>query len=214
MNYQRIHDEIISRALSRQKNENTYYESHHITPRCEGGDNFGPLVNLTFKEHRLIHYLRYKITNVNGNIYAYNCMKHGEDFRRSNAVYAAKMSHKKFKESDPEGYYNRQYRAGKSGGDKCARELIGFHSLPEEIMREHRMKGTNVLMEKKLGIFDPTFIEKHRLSLFKKVSTPIGVFDQMQEAADANGCCPASVTYRVKQESPKFTEWFYIQGEI
>lgn len=214
MNYQKLHDEIISRALTRQKEQNIYYENHHITPRCEGGDQFGPLVSLTFKEHRLIHYLRYKITKISGNIYAYNCMKYGEDQRRKNAVFAAKRSHQKHKERDPEGYAKKQGKVGKVGGEKCAREKIGFYSLSEEEMKVHRAKGAKVSIERKSGIFDPNFIEQQRLKLFKKVQTPIGVFDQMTEAADATGCCPASVTYRVNQKSARFSQWFYIQGEI
>lgn len=214
MNYQKFHDEIISRALSRQKEQNVYYENHHLTPICEDGDKFGPLVSLTFKEHRLIHYLRYKITKVSGNMYAYNCMKCGEDQRRKNAVFAAKRSHQLHKERDPVGYAKKQGNVGKLGGDRCAREKIGFHQLPEEAMKVHRAKGTKTLIERKLGIFDPNFIEQHRLKLFKKVQTPIGVYDQMKEAADANGCCSASVTYRVNQKSARFAQWFYIQGEF
>ena len=41
MNYHRIHDQIIERAKSenRQKGGDVYYEQHHIIPRCMGGNN-------------------------------------------------------------------------------------------------------------------------------------------------------------------------------
>lgn len=29
----------------------------------------------------------------------------------------------------------------------------------------------------------------------------------------SNGCCPASVTYRVNQTSPRFQNWFYVKEE-
>jgi hypothetical protein len=170
MNYQKIHDEIISRALSRQKDATCYYESHHILPKCEGGVESGPKVFLTFKEHRLVHMLRYKITGIYGNLWAHNFMCLGEAARIENAKVAARLSHSKFKERDSAGYYARQKKAGQAGGDKCAAEKIGIHSLPEEIKQNNRMKGVRVIMEKKLGIFDPIYMENFRISLFKPVS--------------------------------------------
>lgn len=59
MNYQRIHDTIISRALSenRSKKDN-YFEEHHILPKSLGGSNKkSNLVLLTTKEHFIVHRL-------------------------------------------------------------------------------------------------------------------------------------------------------------
>ena len=62
MNYQLIIDKIITRALSenRKKGQGTYYEEHHIIPRCMGGEK-GPTVFLAGKEHFLIHFLFYRL---------------------------------------------------------------------------------------------------------------------------------------------------------
>lgn len=60
MDYQRIYDQIIDRAKQegRGKGEGTYYESHHIVPRCMGGSNKKEnLVELTAREHFLCHQL-------------------------------------------------------------------------------------------------------------------------------------------------------------
>lgn len=58
MNYSKIYDSLIERAKNRVKNENTYYETHHILPRClGGGDNLENLVRLTSEEHFLAHKL-------------------------------------------------------------------------------------------------------------------------------------------------------------
>jgi len=60
MNCKRIHDFIIERAKSRQIEG--YTETHHIVPRCLGGSNKKDnLVNLTLKEHYLVHLLLVRI---------------------------------------------------------------------------------------------------------------------------------------------------------
>ena len=54
MNWQKIHDSIINRAKTRMLSG--YSESHHIIPKCLGGtDKPNNLVNLTAKEHFIIH---------------------------------------------------------------------------------------------------------------------------------------------------------------
>ena len=60
MNYQKIYDQIIDRARIRLLE--CYTESHHIVPRCIGGnDTNDNLVNLTPEEHYLAHQLLVKI---------------------------------------------------------------------------------------------------------------------------------------------------------
>lgn len=56
---------IIEKAKSQQriKNKGVYFESHHIIPKCMGGDNFnGNLVLLTAREHYIAHLLLVKMT--------------------------------------------------------------------------------------------------------------------------------------------------------
>lgn len=65
MNYKKIYNQIIKKAKSenRCKNDGTYYELHHIKPKCLGGkDNKQNLVLLTAKEHFLCHKL---LVNIN-----------------------------------------------------------------------------------------------------------------------------------------------------
>jgi len=60
MNYRKIHDEIIERAVleGRTKGGPIYYESHHIIPKCIGGTNDkSNLVLLTAREHFIVHKL-------------------------------------------------------------------------------------------------------------------------------------------------------------
>lgn len=56
MNYKKIYDQIINRAKTRIVSG--YKERHHIVPRCIGGtDNLDNLVELTAREHFLVHKL-------------------------------------------------------------------------------------------------------------------------------------------------------------
>jgi len=60
MDYKKIHDTIIYRAINRELIG--YGEIHHITPKCLGGTNKKEnLVKLTAKEHWLIHLLLVEI---------------------------------------------------------------------------------------------------------------------------------------------------------
>lgn len=64
MDYQRIYNQIIQKAISenRVKTKNNYYERHHIIPKSLGGSNSKDnLVLLTAKEHFICHYLLVKI---------------------------------------------------------------------------------------------------------------------------------------------------------
>lgn len=56
MNYERIYNQIVDRAKTRQLEG--YKERHHIIPRCMGGtDDTDNLVDLTAREHYIVHLL-------------------------------------------------------------------------------------------------------------------------------------------------------------
>jgi hypothetical protein len=60
MDYQKIYNSLINRA--NERNIDTYYEVHHIVPRCMGGDDSSNnLVKLTPEEHYVAHQLLAKI---------------------------------------------------------------------------------------------------------------------------------------------------------
>ena len=60
MNYEKIYNQLITRAQIeyRKKSRGTYFERHHIIPKCLGGDNSKTnLVLLTAREHFIAHKL-------------------------------------------------------------------------------------------------------------------------------------------------------------
>jgi len=78
MNYLRVYSQLIYKAKSknRKKNEGTYYEHHHIIPKCMGGSNDNEnIVLLTAREHYISHWLLVKIYNYNFRLVsAFNSM--------------------------------------------------------------------------------------------------------------------------------------------
>ena len=86
MNYQRIHDAIINRARNRKLQG--YLERHHVIPRClDGTDELNNLVELTAREHFIIHKLLCEIYPDNDKIFfAYRMMavmKNSKDNERT-----------------------------------------------------------------------------------------------------------------------------------
>lgn len=64
MNYTKIYQNILDNAKksSRKKCSKHYFEKHHITPKCLGGDDsVDNLVLLTAKEHYVCHHILTKI---------------------------------------------------------------------------------------------------------------------------------------------------------
>jgi hypothetical protein len=87
MNYKKIYNQIVKKAKSenRCKNNGTYYELHHIKPKCLGGkDNKQNLVLLTAKEHFLCHKLLVKINPKEKSlIFALWMMSNGSNILRN-----------------------------------------------------------------------------------------------------------------------------------
>lgn len=86
MNYKQIHDSIIDRAKTRVLPKEVYTERHHIIPRCmNGSDDKSNLVDLTAKEHFIVHKL---LAYIHGGKlwYAIKCMMtlvHEENHERT-----------------------------------------------------------------------------------------------------------------------------------
>lgn len=74
MNYQKIYNDLISRAQAREP-LSEYKETHHIVPKCMGGsDDKENLVELTAREHFIAHWLLCKIYDTPGLKKAFGLM--------------------------------------------------------------------------------------------------------------------------------------------
>jgi len=70
MNYEKVYYDLIQKAKdqNRKKEKNTYYEAHHIVPKCLGGTGsysknkpHSNIILLTGREHFIAHLLLHKI---------------------------------------------------------------------------------------------------------------------------------------------------------
>lgn len=84
MNYVKIYNSLINKALARSRT-GSYYERHHILPKCLGGTDKDNIVLLTPEEHYLAHLLLVKIYPCEkGLVFAVNFMTAGPNNRRAN----------------------------------------------------------------------------------------------------------------------------------
>ena len=75
MDYQRIYNQIISRAVDEnnlrlsRKDSGEYFELHHVIPKCMGGSDIqSNIAVLTAREHFLCHWLLCRIYPSNNKI--------------------------------------------------------------------------------------------------------------------------------------------------
>jgi hypothetical protein len=62
MNYKKAYTNLIKTRIDRKPDGDTYYEKHHIVPKCWGGTNKKEnLIKLTAREHYIAHWLLYRM---------------------------------------------------------------------------------------------------------------------------------------------------------
>jgi hypothetical protein len=214
MNYLKIHNALIERSRSRIRDASIKYESHHVVPICEGGSKSGTKVLLTQKEHRVVHLLRYKLSNVIGNKLAYNMMKYGRSYLNQNHKLISSLGgsahHSNWKRRDESSYKERQSMSGKIGGESSKNNKRGFFSLSDEDISNARAKGRTITVKNKLGMFNDEFRKKKAEDQQKQVMTPNGVFRSMVEAALFYNVVPSTITYRVNSKSKNWKDWSYL----
>ena len=95
MNYSRIYNTIVDRAVSQKRTKGvcTYYERHHIIPRCLGGTNCSSnLVLLTAKEHRIAHACLHLLNPTHpGLALAYIKMRYGNKWQSRDGYIPLKL---------------------------------------------------------------------------------------------------------------------------
>ena len=132
MNYQKIYDQIIKRSQSetRVKGNGTYYEQHHILPKCLGGcDNDDNKTLLTAREHFLCHWILHRLNPDNSKLtHAFHmmCFAKGRLQSRytpsSRAIKEAKDAHANCLRVSMRGEKNHMY--GRKRPDVAQRNSI------------------------------------------------------------------------------------------
>lgn len=229
MDYKKIHDSIIDRAKNR--NLEGYVERHHIIPKCMNGNNEqNNLVDLTAREHFLIHWLLHEIYPNNTDLrYSFWSMCRSSDnqkrYRPSSRVYEyAKFKMlevwQKFKPSESQINSVKESLTGTKWYHKPdGRNLRAFPNDPK-IFEEGWILGrfggklisdkANKDKEKK---YDGN---KAPLTSNKKCSIDGIMFESAKAAADAINMNEFSVRWilqgrgRSQKHKEKYKNWFYI----
>jgi len=186
MNHQKIYDYIIENAKSQNRNKlrktninYIYYESHHILPKCIGGDNEKDnLVLLTSREHYICHKLLTYIYPKNNKIYsAFIYMSFNKKYDKilsaRDYAYAVELNictHIGKKQSMETKEKRRQSMLGKNKGKKMNKEF------GENISK--RLKGNVPWNKGKINCFSPE-------TIIKMSKSHIGLI-QSEEAKEKN----------------------------
>jgi len=177
MNYRKIHDSIIDRAKNRKISG--YTESHHILPKCLGGNNKKEnLVKLTAKEHWIIHQILCIIHPKNYSLLkALECMMRKSDNQLRNYVISG-----------------RQYQRIKKESAKLHSErLTGRKRKP--FTEEHKKNISNSKKGKSIWREGRKFTEEHKKN--------IGLSSKGRISGDKN---PMKNPEIVKKHTALFTE--------
>jgi hypothetical protein len=139
MNYSKLYNQLIEKATNRLPIE-SYYEKHHINPKCLGGNNSKDnIVKLTAREHFLAHWLLARMYPENSKVvfaFYMMCRVKSENQERyipsSRSFAEAKVGYSKFRKGIPkperQGKLHPMY--GKKGN---LHPFFGKHLTPDQL---------------------------------------------------------------------------------
>ncbi|EPO7485278.1 HNH endonuclease signature motif containing protein [Escherichia coli] len=155
MNYQKIYNDLISRAKAREP-LSEYKETHHIIPKCLGGTNdVENLVDLTGREHFLAHRLLTKYNSYPGLKQAFGMMcltNKGRNYNVSSRLY--ELGKKLLSEAMTGREMSEETKA------KISEALKGrqFTDLHIQRMRKPKSKEhCENISKSKLGVLNPMY---------------------------------------------------------
>lgn len=201
----------IARSQTRSKNDQIYYESHHIIPKCFGGsDEDHNLVLLTAREHFLCHWLLTKMVNNTFHkqkmLHAFSGMfnwkeKRSLSSRQFEIIKTAVSQRKQTQESNDKRSKTLKGRVSPMKGKISSRKGLSheeFYGADKE--RLNKMK-LNISAGAKRGAQKRI---QAGIANNKKVCTDgIKTYNSIKEMADAHNVSYASMKYKMsKSHSP------------
>jgi len=229
MDYKKIHDSIIERAKNRKLDG--YIEKHHIIPKCMNGSNQpNNLVELTAREHFLVHWLLHEMYPENSDLrYAFWSMCRSSDNQRrykpSSRVYEY-AKHKmlevwqKFKQSQAQINASREKVKGSKWYHKPdGTNLRAFPNDPkisEEGWLPGRFGGKSI-SDKANKVKEKKYEGKKLPSTSNKRCSIDGVeFESAKAAADFLNMNEFSIRWilqgrgRSQKHKEKYKDWYYV----
>ncbi|AXN58263.1 NUMOD3 motif (2 copies) [Escherichia phage slur04] len=155
MNYQKIYNDLISRAQAREP-LSEYKETHHIIPRCMGGsDDKENLVELTGREHFIAHWLLCKIYDTPGLKKAFGLMcltGKNRSYKISSQLY--ELGRRRLSEAATGREVSMETR------EKISRALKGRKFTKEHLARMRKPKTEEAkknIAAAKVGVLNPMY---------------------------------------------------------
>ena len=166
MNYSKIYNDIIKRAVDRVLD--VYTERHHIVPRCLGGTNESTnLVRLTPEEHYIAHQLLVKIHPGNDKlVYAATFMtvysRHHRDKRINNKLFGWIKRRLSIAKSVPQSEEHKLNNSKAQTGKKLSDETKAKMSASRTGVKHSAEWSMNISEAQKGRKKTPEQIEKNR----------------------------------------------------
>jgi hypothetical protein len=181
MDYTKIYNQIIQKAVNRKAERNVYYESHHIIPKCMGGNNNKEnKVKLTYREHFIAHWLLHRANPNNKSLSAaFHIMAFGTSWRNARKERSNEWmpSSRQLEEAKMSKVMERR---GKVHTEETRKKISESNKL-YAIENGHHAKGTKASEEArekmriaKLGKKRSDEV-KQKISEGKKKQVPLGV---------------------------------------
>lgn len=155
MNYQKIYNDLISRAQAREP-LSEYKETHHIVPKCMGGsDDKENLVELTGREHFIAHWLLCKIYDTPGLKKAFGLMcltGKNRSYKISSQLY--ELGRRRLSEAATGREVSMETR------EKISRALKGRKFTKEHLARMRKPKTEEAkknIAAAKVGVLNPMY---------------------------------------------------------
>ena len=128
MNYQKHYNLLIETRRNRVLDQNTYYEKHHIIPKCMGGSNDKDnIIKLTAREHFIAHWLLWRIYPTKQMAFAFYLMASG--IKRFNTginretFSSIAYEEAKIAKSKAVSENNKKYKKGHTKSDEAKKKL-------------------------------------------------------------------------------------------
>jgi len=225
MDYKKIHDNLIERAKNRKLDG--YVEKHHIVPKCMNGTNEpNNLVELTAREHFLIHWLLHEIYPTNTDLkYAFWSMCRSSDnqqrYTPSSRIYeyAKQQMLETWRKFKPSAYQIQSVKDSLTGTKwfhkPDGRNLRAFPNDPkiiEEGWVPGRFNGSSISNKANTAKLKRYKGKKFPSTSNKRCSIDGVEFESAKAAAQHLGINQYTMRDRLNyQPNGKYKNWFYIK---
>lgn len=170
--YKRILENLINYRMKHILDKKGNHR-HHIVPRYMGGDDSEEnIIVLTYREHKIIHFLMWKIFGNWQDKCAYSCFAAMSNEAFQIIVSEAGKIGGKITKDNNLGIFDPEYDRGYQSKLNIKNNVAGFNIFSAERKTQIGKMGGNTTKDNNLGIFDPKY--KHLLKEWATINGKIG----------------------------------------